>query len=116
MEQHGIVCVAATHGQRLTQEEVARGVAQLSFAQLELPNEERLNSGVAQYGARNPAQLSSMPRSAWSAPWCAQSGAQYGAQVGGVPSVAIKVLWVGEGRAWLGVRVWPKRQAATVSS
>jgi hypothetical protein len=34
VEQYGIVCVAATHGQRLTQEEVARGVAQLSFAQL----------------------------------------------------------------------------------
>jgi hypothetical protein len=30
--------------------------------------------------------------------------------------VAIKVLWVGEGRAWLGVRVWPERQAAAVSS
>ena len=55
MEQHRVVCVAASHGQRFTQEEVARGIAQLSS----LPRARGLRRGVR-----------------------AQSGAQYGAQYG----------------------------------
>ena len=71
MEQHRVVCVAASHGQRFTQEEVARGIA----------------------------QLSSLPRAALS------TALSTALRTAGVPSVAIKVLLVGEGRAWLGVRV-----------